>query len=385
MLETITVSHQSTMNNYLTFSEQALKAKGAYWTAKEINQQPNTWLSATKNLEQVRPQLRDWLGPILNTPDLRIILTGAGTSAYIGQTLAPFLSQQTNRVFEAISSTDLVSNTQQYLLKDKPTLVISFGRSGNSPESVAAIDVANQLVDKCYHLIVTCNAKGELAQNYQNSANYFSLLMPEQTLDNSFAMTSSFSTMLLTTLNVFVPDSSSTEQLAESTSRLISQFSADVKSLAESLPKRIIFLGSGGLKGMANEAALKCLELTSGKLISYAESPLGFRHGPKSIVDKDTLIIVLKSTDTYTRRYDEDLINELKCDNIANKIIVLDESFEATRHSLPDRYAGLLYITYCQIFAFNLSLALNISPDNPCPTGEVNRVVQGVNIYPLTV
>ena len=31
------------------------------------------------------------------------------------------------------------------------------------------------------------------------------------------------------------------------------------------------------------------------------------------------------------------------------------------------------------------SLSLGITPDNPCPTGEVNRVVKGVTLYPYTL
>lgn len=59
--------------------------------------------------------------------------------------------------------------------------------------------------------------------------------------------------------------------------------------------KRIVYLGSGGLQGAARESALKVLELTAGKLAAFYDSPTGFRHGPKSLVDDETLVVVFVS------------------------------------------------------------------------------------------
>lgn len=371
------------MSNYLTYAEEFLKANNAYWTAKEISQQPDIWRQAAANVEASRDNINDWLRPILALPGLRIILTGAGTSAYVGDSIAPHLSACTERVFEAISTTDIVSNPEQYLLPKVATLVISYGRSGNSPESVAAIELANQVVENCYHLVLTCNPEGALAVNAEKNSNAYSLLMPEGTLDQSFAMTSSFTSMLVSTLAIFAPDTAQLEEAAKWTEYLLENGVDELKQASGKNTQRLVFLGSGGLQGIAREAALKCLELTAGQLLSYYESPMGFRHGPKSLMDGTTEVIVFKSSNGYTKRYDDDLVAELVRDDQALAITQLDKRSFGSETDLQDVWAGLAYIAYCQILAFFKSMNAKLTPDNPCPTGEVNRVVQGVTIYSL--
>jgi len=369
--------------SYLTIKKDELKEKKAYWTAKEITQQPRVWQEAEQGVKNNLTQLNDFLTPILALTNLRIILTGAGTSAYIGDAIAPHLSKVNGRLFEAISTTDLVSNPNHNLLQKVPTLLISYGRSGNSPESVGAVDIADQVLDNCYHLVITCNPNGALAKNSENNTKAYSLLMPEGTLDESFAMTSSYSSMYVSTLCIFSPDS---EQLATAvrwTETLLNKNVEKIKAHAQKNCDRLVFLGCGSLLGIAREAALKCLELTSGKVLSYCESPLGFRHGPKSLVTDKTEIVLLSSSDEYTKAYDDDLWNELVRDDTALSIFRLEASSFGEKSDLDDIWAGLSYIVYCQVLSFFKSIDFNISPDNPCPSGEVNRVVQGVTIYPL--
>ncbi|MCW8863506.1 MAG: SIS domain-containing protein [Colwellia sp.] len=371
------------MSEYLTYSNEFLTSNNGYWTAREICQQPRVWREAGENVKAAQVSINAWLSPILAKENLRIILTGAGTSAYIGESVAPHLTAQLNRQVEAISTTNIVSNPREYLLKDKPTLVVSYGRSGNSPESVAAVKLADQVVDECYHLVLTCNPEGHLATNAQKQHNSYSLLMPEGTLDQSFAMTSSFTSMLVSTLCIFAPQAEQLEKAAVAAERFFAHGIDNVKVQAMADIKRLVFLGSGGLQGIAKEAALKVLELTAGKVISYFESPLGFRHGPKSLVDNSTEIIFLSSTNEYTKQYDQDLLAELERDQQAAAITFLDGSIFGDFTYLDDVWAGLPYIVYCQVFSFFKSINADITPDNPCPTGEVNRVVQGVTLYPL--
>lgn len=371
------------MDTLLSIDTNALKDKKAYWTAKEIQQQPNVWLMAEKNIHKHQQQLSAFLEKILASENSRIILTGAGTSAYVGDAVVPHLSKTTGRFFEAISTTDLVSNPEQYLLKNKPTLLVSFARSGNSPESIAAINLADNIIDDCYHLVITCNPNGNLAVGTHNKANAFSLLMPEGTLDESFAMTSSFTSMLVSIVTIFAPDTTQLGQAANWTKKLLAQELSQIKQHASNRCNRLVVLGSGCLQGFAREAALKCLELTAGDVLSYCESPLGFRHGPKSLVNNKTDIILLSSSNAYTKAYDADLYAELIRDNAALSVTKLDHHTFNQTTPLEDVWAGLPFIVYCQILSFYKSLDLNLSPDNPCPTGEVNRVVQGVTIYPL--
>ena len=65
--------------------------------------------------------------------------------------------------FNAIATTDIVANPETYLKKDVTTVLVSFARSGNSPESVATVDLAKALVDELYQVTITCAADGKLA------------------------------------------------------------------------------------------------------------------------------------------------------------------------------------------------------------------------------
>ena len=156
---------------------------------------------------------------------------------------------------------------------------------------------------------------------------------------------------------------------------------------------RVIYLGAGPFFGLAHEAQLKILELTAGQVATMYESPVGFRHGPKSLVNEETVIVVFGSTDSYTKLYDLDLVREVAGDDIARKVILLTdqredlenvEQFILSSQSLADDvYRVFPYIVYGQLFALLTSLKVQNRPDTPSPTGTVNRVVQGVIIHPF--
>jgi tagatose-6-phosphate ketose/aldose isomerase len=381
---------------YLDINEEELTSLGGFWTAKEINQQPQSWLNAQTIIEQNTTTIQNFLSPLIADKDLRIILTGAGTSAFAGGSIAPALSQKLNRTVEAIATTDIVSNPSQFLLKDKPTLVVSFARSGNSPESVTAVEIASQLVDNCFHLVVTCNESGLLFKHCQNNDKCLAILMPIETNDQSFAMTSSFTSMMFTALTVLTKNedlAKNTQLIGDSAQHVISHYNDLLRSMANRKYSRVVFLGSGGLKALAEESALKLLELTDGQTVAVYDSPLGFRHGPKTIVNSDTLVVIYMSNDSYTRKYDLDLLAELRNDGEVGQVVAVttqkdasidgDHIFINSGSQLADSLLIFPYIVCAQIYAFHHALALENKPDTPSVSGTVNRVVQGVIIHPL--
>lgn len=367
------------------------------WTEKEIRQQPASWIQSLKNIGHQRSNIDAFLAPLLQNTSLKIILTGAGTSAFIGDIITPWLSRHTGKNFVAVPTTDLVTNPVDYLTEQEPTLLVSFARSGNSPESVAAVDLVNQIVKDCYHLIITCNEAGSLYQNAATSGNSLALLMPPETHDRGFAMTSSITTMMASCLAVFAPDvinSATFQDVAERCEQIIASQCDLSESVFGDLPfKRVVYLGSGGLQGVARESALKVLELTAGKLAAFYDSPTGFRHGPKSLVNNETLVVVFVSSHPYTRQYDLDLLAELRRDQQALRVVAICASpcpeVEAGPHIwLPpsrdfiDVEQVFCFLMYAQIFALTESIKAGITPDTPSATGTVNRVVKGVIIHP---
>jgi tagatose-6-phosphate ketose/aldose isomerase len=383
------------MTTHLQLDEATLTRSGALWTAREIAQQPASWLRTQDLIREHAESIAGFLTPLLARTDLRIILTGAGSSAFIGECLAPLLLRQLGRRVEAIATTDLLSGPTQYLQRDVPTLLVSFGRSGSSPESLAVVDLAERLLRECHQLVFTCNDQGTLYRRCRARARSLAILLPPETHDQSFAMTSSFTAMMLAASLVFCgSESVHVEQLARATSDLLAEHNATMRTLAAENYSRVVYLGSNGFKALAREAALKLLELTDGKVVAAFDSPLGFRHGPKTIVTSDTLVCVFVSNDPYTRRYDLDLLRELRSDGLAGRIIAITaQAADASTQGDSVRVAQLatagdaeLYFPYIvcgQLYAFHRALALGNTPDQPSHTGTVTRVVHGVTIHPL--
>jgi tagatose-6-phosphate ketose/aldose isomerase len=370
----------------------ALESGAVSWTAREIAQQPQMWLRVEKLLT-ADSSVHEFVAPIVNDPSGRVVLTGAGTSAFIGQCLQLALASRLNCRVDAIPTTDIVSAPQVWLKSAAPTLLVSFARSGNSPESAATLDLAEQLPGSVRHLVVTCNAEGELAVRARKMRNAHLVLLPEATNDRGFAMTSSFTCMLLAAALVFEAiQARSVARLARSAELLLQQMPACAQRLVASRFERVIYLGSNELLGLAREAALKLLELSDGRIVTLAESTLGFRHGPKSMVDRKTLVVVMLSNAAYTRAYDMDLLEELRRDGRAGGILALSGRADgrlpgehvlfAGMEGASDIELSLLHVIVAQCYALTESLAHGLQPDVPNAAGVVNRVVQGVTIYP---
>lgn len=373
----------------LNISNQTLESQKAFWTAKEIAQQPATWRETADIV--ATSQVKAFVAPLVERAkkgELRIIFTGAGTSAFIGQVVAPVLSEKLGCVVEAIASTDLVSNPYQYLFADKPTLLVSFGRSGNSPESIGAMDRVNDIVKQPYHLAITNNRSGALfVKCSENPTACFPLALPDSTHDQGFAMTSSASNMMFAALLAFAPDTFErhwVENVASVTETLLNEDALTIQHLAHLPLKRVVYLGSGHFQGLARETALKLLELTAGERLGFFESTMGFRHGPKSLVQNETLVFVFPSSHPYTEQYDRDLYHELVRDKKAREVVFVGDTsgqFKADICKLDDAARIFPFLVVGQLYAFYSSLHLGYTTDNPCPTGEVNRVVQGVTLY----
>lgn len=383
----------------LHYTKEDLLELGAEITTREIYQQPDVWREAFEFYQAKREEIAAFLQEIADKHDyIKVILTGAGTSAYVGDTLLPYFKEvydERKWNFNAIAATDIVANPATYLKKDVATVLVSFARSGNSPESVATVDLAKSLVDELYQVTITCAADGKLALQAHGDDRNLLLLQPVVSNDAGFAMTSSFTSMMLTALLVFDPTEFAVKserfEVVSSLARKVLDKAEDVKELVDLDFNRVIYLGAGPFFGLAHEAQLKILELTAGQVATMYESPVGFRHGPKSLINEDTVVLVFGTTTDYTRKYDLDLVREVAGDQIARRVVLLsDQAFGLENVKevvlgcggvLNDIYRVFPYIVYAQLFALLTSLKVENKPDTPSPTGTVNRVVQGVIIH----
>ena len=320
----------------LNYTKEELLELGAEITTREIYQQPDVWEEAFEAYQAKREEIAAFLQGIADKHDyIKVILTGAGTSAYVGDTLVPYFKEvydERKWNFNAIATTDIVANPETYLKKDVATVLVSFARSGNSPESVATVDLAKALVDDLYQVTITCAAEGKLALQAHGDDRNLLLLQPAASNDAGFAMTSSFTSMMLTALLVFDPTEFAVKakrfEVVTSLARKVLDKAADVKELVDLDFNRVIYLGAGPFFGLAHEAQLKILELTAGQVATMYESPVGFRHGPKSLINEDTVVLVFGTTTDYTRKYDLDLVREVAGDQIARRVVLLsDQAF----------------------------------------------------------
>jgi len=372
--------------NIFGLSATQIDSAGAHWTAREVLQQPRIWAQIETLITGESARLFAFLEPLLKLADLRILLTGAGTSAHIGECLAPALARTLARRVDAIPTTDLVASPQSYLTSNTPTLLVSFGRSGNSPESVAALEIADACVSRCSHLIFTCDAEGALYKRAKLAPHSYVILLPEASNDRGFAMTSSFTGMLLAAALTFraVPTGDArTAALASLAGQVLPGSVPLLQSLVSGNFTRMVYLGSKEFKGLAQEAALKMLELTDGKVVAIANSPLAFRHGPKTILNGSTVVAVFVCNDDYTRQYDLDLIAEMRRDAVAGRVVALSGRPDIPQH--PDDlvldWAEASDLELCLPYAV-FALSLGVTPDTPNAAGTVSRVVKGVTIHP---
>ena len=384
-------------------NEEQWKEVGSYWTSKEIFQQPETWLKTLNQVKAEKESIKALIEKVTSQDDYDIILTGAGTSEFVGNSIFPYLSPLNNFKVKSYGTTDIVACPEDYISRTKPTLLVSFGRSGNSPESVAAVEAANEVCENIHHLFVTCNHDGALSKYAVGKNNCYAINLTPETHDQSFAMTSSYSNMYLATVLSFNIDKLDelepiVKDIADKTSKFHQTNYETCKKIVDEFDfQRIVYLGSNCLKGVSQESALKICELTAGKIMTTFDTTMGFRHGPKSVVCPGSLEVVYLSDDPYTRQYDVDIVKEMAPERNGNKILVVSSYDDPSAKDLGDYfisfdnekrynnvYLGLEYVNVAQIIAVYKSLKCGVKPDTPCPSGTVNRVVKGVNIYPYS-
>jgi tagatose-6-phosphate ketose/aldose isomerase len=370
------------------------------FTSAEIAQQPEIWRRLCDVLTARKKDITGFFQKTGDLKKLRIIFTGAGSSAFAGEAAACILGKVTGLRCEAIPTTDIVSSPDSLLFPGIPTLLVSFARSGNSPESSGAIGFARRIVKNLYEAAILCDGASALAGLTGESPKSLTLVMPEGTNDRGFAMTSSLTSMILACFALFTIErleevTGNIRLLVENVERESRGLTGIARKWAGRDYRRFIVLGSGCCKGLAREAALKSMELTLGAVNANYDSALGFRHGPKAVIKDDTLTVHFISADPFTARYDLDLLREINEQKKGNRVIALgpaapdsgmDEniSIPAQGYSLgAELFCGIHCLVFCQLLAMFKSLELKLSTDNPAPAGELTRVVSGVTVYSL--
>lgn len=365
---------------------EELTKMGAQITTAEIKQQPELWQEAFANYTRDKEKITAFLKQVTaaaNGQTVRVIFTGAGSSQYVGDTVTPYLRAHGDRSkfeFESIASTDIVSAPYDFLEADTPTILVSFARSGNSPESLKTVELAEQVVHNLHQISITCAPEGQLAKKSATEDKTLLLLQPAGSNDKGFAMTGSFSCMTLSALLVFDTASDDDKrqwvQAIAAMGKEVVAREAEIQAVLDQDFERIVYLGSGSLGGLTRETRLKVLELTAGQYATMFDTSMGFRHGPKSFVNDKTLLFDLVSNNAYTRQYDIDVLEEVKDDKIAPSVMAVgtkqDQNFsgdgfyfENGLKDLPEGYQALPDVMFAQTVALLASIKVGNLPDTP--------------------
>lgn len=346
-------------------------------TLQEILRQPLLWPVTLDSVRCASERLQ--LASKLQ--HARVLLTGAGTSAYAASAVASAWPGA-----HTVPTTDLLVDAERYLLE--VDAVISLARSGNSPESAAVVERVRALRPDILQLAIVCNEDGDLSRASLDGL----IVLDPRTNDQSLVMTSSFSNLVLAGLVLAQPDAvaATVDEFSMRAAALLPDIDRACRRVAASTRDRIVVLSSSPLLGWAREAGLKTLEMTAGHFPVVTETHLGLRHGPMSFVKADTLVLCLLSSDPVRRRYEADLIHELRTKKIgylvgiadpAESAGLFDEIIPAIAPQADDALRTPYEIVGPQLLGYHLSLSIGLNPDNPSPDGVINRVVQGVRIH----
>lgn len=393
-----------TINDLIEAPEEQKDARGTRFTPQEIIQQPASWRGTFERFDRLRGALRQFLKSSGfegrgKSNNFVVYLVGAGTSDYTGRALAYLLRREWGCDVWAIPSTELLTNLDDYVAPNRNYLWISFSRSGDSSEGLALLETAIQSYPKIQHLLVTCNANSRMAQVCAHAPGRAAVFVLDEAVnDRGLAMTSSYTNMVvagqcLAHIDSFSAYYETLNALSEAGSRFLNQVQQCAPLVVQRGFSKACFVGSGALHAAAQESALKVLELTAGKVQTISESTLGLRHGPMSALNEETLFVSFLSRDARRRRYEKDLLAEIKQKRLGkirvivspvseNDLIGLaDHILTLDAPGLQDEYRPAVDVMLAQSLGLFSSLKLGLKPDSPSPNGAISRVVNHVSIY----
>ncbi|MEW5975140.1 MAG: SIS domain-containing protein [Acidobacteriota bacterium] len=392
----------SRLSELLSLPDREKQDKGVLHTPGEIVQQPETWRRTFELFKARQAEIQAFVTKNRSNGhngNPTVILTGAGTSDFVGQSLAHLIRRQWRCQALAIASTNLLTHLDSFVIAGNKYLCVSFSRSGDSPEGVAVVERLLDCYTNVFHLVVTCSEQGALARRYSGHPGVCCLVLDKATNDKGLAMTSSYSNMVvagqcLAHLSDLGSYSAVLSQLVTRGEGFLEVAAATAEQLARESYRKICFLGSGALFGVARESALKVLELTAGRVCTFAETYLGLRHGPLSAIDKETLLVGFLSSHAQCRAYELDLLEEIRAKALARKRVVIacepetrlsgwvdHHLIPAGDSPLPDEYRPPLDVMFGQLLGLFASLEHGLLPDSPSPSGVIARIVGKIKIY----
>jgi len=308
-----------------------------------------------------------------------VVFTGCGSSYYLSLVAAAAFPAITGVRSSALPASEIFLYPERSLMHKGATLLVAISRSGETTETLQAVEIFRERGGEMV-LAISCYQESPLVKSASFS------LIAREAREESVVQTGSFSSMLLAA------------QLCAAIAAGRADYEAELRALPahgmrvmeESHPfirrttederyTQFFFLGSGAYYGLACEASLKMKEMS----LSQAEPfhSLEFRHGPKSMLSENSLVIALLSDSAM--RYEEPLLAELK--GYGGQVLALVESgskdelggvdYVISLHSgLSELARGLLFMPPLQLLGYYRAMAKGLNPDRPAHLDPVVRL-----------
>jgi len=380
----------------LNHNESWWQEKGAALTAAAIVDQPRLWQEGLAKVSASRPAVDTfWQQCDANS---RIVITGAGSSLLAAQACINWLRSVLPRPVEVIPATDLVLAPE---LAGQKMILVSVSSSGNTPETVRAVEQQLAARPGTPHLAITNNAQSRLAQLASQQPGGLFIPVPEGTSNGSFAATAEFTVPMWYIMLLLAPAQWPELErvlpvLQRGISGFLNNYAGDIEQWAAQPRDNIIALGALSLKAIACETSLKLLEMGNGSIMTAWHAMLEFRHGPKLAVNRDATVVGYIAARPEIRRYDLDMMAELTSERSpAAQIIGIGHDALPADHQVCDRYyhfacpelahfhesfCAILYVVFAQVAGLYRAIALGVTPDNPSSDGKVAKVAK-VTVY----
>jgi glutamine---fructose-6-phosphate transaminase (isomerizing) len=334
-----------------------METRGQY-TRDEIFSQPQTWTDAIEVLKQNAKEIQDFSK---QPRQEQIIFSGCGSTYYLSCAAAAIFQEVTGLPARGLPASELWLSPQASYPKSNAITLIAVSRSGETSETLRACELF-QSKYKGRIITLVCDPNSSLAK-----LGSVTLCFPSA-MEKSVAQTRAFSTLYLGALGLSLIWARRTDlqeslkKLPEFGKRILAEYSSLSGQLGKHLKlDRIYFLGSGGRYGLACELNLKMKEmsLTHSEAFHFLE----FRHGPKSMVNQNTLVVGLISQENG--KHELSVLKDVR--ELGAKIITIGEhntdvSFDS---GLEEVISNILYLPFGQMLAYERSIAKGLNPDKP--------------------
>ena len=361
--------------------EDVLVDKGGYrhFMLKEIMEQPQAVAGALRgrvNFELGRVELPDFPFSEKEINELqRVVLIGCGTSLNAAQVGRYWVERFAGLPAEVESASEF---RYREPLLDRRTLVVSLTQSGETADTVAAMQEARQ---RGARLITICNVEESQAARLAEGTLYMGA-----GIEIGVASTKTFiaSLTILQLLSIYLGQvrgrlaAQETERLVNNLAqcpRLIGEMLADV-SVYPQLARKFsaydgfLYLGRGINSAIAAEGALKLKEISYIHAEAYSAGEL--KHGPIALIDRNMATLALAPRD----RLYEKMVGNIK-EVKAREGIVLAVLTEGDTE-LPDQVDDVLYLAPApehlvpllatiplQLLAYHIALLRGCDVDQP--------------------